>query len=79
MRDRSSRAVLRRCGTVSEKDSVDATAGQKSPAAYGPRTPADIEPPVLPGGVSGRTVLVEWPPGDPGLLPTAARHRVSAT
>lgn len=29
----------------------------------------DVEPPFVPAGASGMTILVEWPPGDPGTPP----------
>ncbi|MER6259824.1 cupin domain-containing protein [Streptomyces sp900105245] len=30
---------------------------------------ADVKPPFIPEGASGMTILVEWPPGDPGTPP----------
>lgn len=29
----------------------------------------DVKPPHIPEGASGMTILVEWPPGDPGTAP----------
>ncbi|MEU0037733.1 MULTISPECIES: cupin domain-containing protein [unclassified Streptomyces] len=29
----------------------------------------DVEPPHIPEGASGMTILVQWPPGDPGTPP----------
>jgi hypothetical protein len=39
----------------------------------------DVKPPHIPEGASGMTILVEWPPGDPGTLRTATRGRRSGT
>ncbi|MFD7445029.1 cupin domain-containing protein [Streptomyces sp. NPDC059909] len=30
---------------------------------------ADVQPPFIPEGASGMTILVTWPPGHPGLPP----------
>lgn len=58
-----------RCSTVSESDSVDGTAEQESPAAFGPRMLQNVKPPCIPGGASGMTVLVERPTGHPVIPP----------
>ncbi|GAA3803221.1 cupin domain-containing protein [Streptomyces chiangmaiensis] len=36
---------------------------------FGPKMLADVKPPFIPEGVSGMTILVEWPPGHPGAAP----------
>jgi quercetin dioxygenase-like cupin family protein len=54
---------------VPESNSEDGTAEQARPAAFGPKMPADVTPRFIPEGASGMTVLVEWPPGDPGTPP----------
>ncbi|MEU8972073.1 cupin domain-containing protein [Streptomyces monashensis] len=40
-----------------------------SVSGVGPTMLADVKPPFIPEGASGMTVLVEWPPGDPGTPP----------
>ncbi|MEV4115996.1 cupin domain-containing protein [Nonomuraea sp. NPDC049695] len=54
---------------MSKKNSGVATAQQERPAASGPTMLADIQPPFIPEGASGMTVLVTWPPGHPGTAP----------
>jgi quercetin dioxygenase-like cupin family protein len=54
---------------VSEKDSAGGSAEQEGPATFGPKMLQNVKPPFIPEGASGMTVLVEWPPGDPGTPP----------
>ncbi|MEU6783292.1 cupin domain-containing protein [Nonomuraea angiospora] len=41
----------------------------ESAAEPGFKTLADVQPPFIPEGASGMTILVEWSPGHPGLAP----------
>ncbi|MEV5960014.1 cupin domain-containing protein, partial [Streptomyces sp. NPDC051987] len=52
---------------MSAQDSATESAEHNS--EFGPRMLADVKPPFVPEGASGMTVLVEWPPGDPGTPP----------
>ncbi|ROP47824.1 quercetin dioxygenase-like cupin family protein [Streptomyces sp. PanSC9] len=54
---------------MSDKNLVEGTTGPETSATYGPRMLADVKPPFIPEGASGMTILVEWPPGDPGTPP----------
>lgn len=66
---------------MSEENPVHAPAAERHEVSLPPEVKMlqEVTPPFFPEGGSGMTILVEWPPGHPGLLRTATRGRHSAT
>lgn len=66
---------------MSEKNPVHASLAGDHEVSLPPEVKLlqEVTPPFFPEGASGMTILVDWPPGHPGLPRTATRGPHSAT